>query len=78
MFGKYPQRFVDAGRKGTPVCVHGGAAVLTPKTPHYFWAFHLPSSAWSLMYSVRIYHIGLMFAPDCEHALFYLGAMWLR
>jgi hypothetical protein len=76
MFGKYPQRFVDAGQKGTPACACacGFAADWTSD----FWTFHLPSSAWSLMYSARIYHIGLMFAPDCEYALFYLGAMWLR
>lgn len=39
--------------------VHPHAAVLAVLvTPHYFWPFHLPCAAWSLMYSTRIYHVG--------------------
>jgi hypothetical protein len=66
------------GKKVHPPVHDAAVLLLSPPTPHYyFWIFHLPSSAWSLMYSTRIYHVGLMLAPDSKHGHFYLDAMWL-
>ena len=67
-----PQCSLTQGKKvHPPVHVHDAAVLcavlLSPPIPHYFWPFHLPSSALSLMHSTRIYHTGLMLAPDSKH-----------
>jgi hypothetical protein len=71
-------RLTQGKKVHPPVHVHDAAVLccavlLSPPTPHYFWTFHLPSVAWSLMYSTRVYHIGLMVAPDSKHGHFLFG-----
>jgi hypothetical protein len=54
---KMPAGSLTQGKKGTPAL---GCAADSSK---YFWTFHLPCAAWSLMYSTRIYHVGLDYWP---------------